>query len=139
MQLSMFPETHEPDHAALTRCLAAAVVAVDIETETRWSGHGSRLDFGLSYIADVTIIALAWLEGEAITTTAIAAPFDEAIRKFLQKLFNTSRLIVAHNAVFDLRQLSKLTGGLIPKVSGIRSQWRDYCTQRLICATTCSQ
>jgi DNA polymerase I len=115
MQLSLFPETHQTDHAALNSALRSAVVSVDVETETRWSGQGPRLDYGLSYIADVTVIALAWLEGNTIATTAIAAPFDAAIHDFLKKLFNAPRLIVAHNAVFDLRQLSKLTTGELPR------------------------
>ena len=40
MQLSLFEETHEQDNAALQRCLKAEAVAVDIETDTRWPGHG---------------------------------------------------------------------------------------------------
>jgi DNA polymerase I-like protein with 3'-5' exonuclease and polymerase domains len=115
MQLSLFPETHQTDHAALNRSLHSAVVSVDVETETRWLGHGPKLDYGLSYIADVTVIALAWLEDNTIATTAITAPFDSAIFDFLKKLFNAPRLIVAHNAVFDLRQLSKLTAGELPQ------------------------
>ncbi|MBX3083316.1 MAG: hypothetical protein KF716_16915 [Anaerolineae bacterium] len=115
MQLSLFQETHEPDHAALARCLKADVVAVDVETETRWPGRGPKLDYGLSCAADVTVIALAWTEGGTISTTALAAPFDAAIHDFLQALFNAPRWIVAHNAVFDVRQLSKLTQGQVPQ------------------------
>jgi DNA polymerase I-like protein with 3'-5' exonuclease and polymerase domains len=114
VQLPLFPEIHEPDKTALTRCLQSDVVAIDIETETRWPGHGPKLDYGLSYPADVTVIALAWLEGENIFTTALAAPFDSTICVFLKKLFQSPRRIVAHNAVFDLRQLSKLTNGILP-------------------------
>ncbi|MEO8608270.1 MAG: DNA polymerase [Chloroflexota bacterium] len=114
MQLPLFQEIHEPDTDALKRCLKAAVVAVDVETETRYPGRGPKLDYGLSYSADVTVIALAWSEGDAMSTTALAAPFDQAVREFLQTLFQPSRWIVAHNAVFDIRQLSKLTDGQIP-------------------------
>ena len=88
---------------------------MDIETQTRWPGRGPRIDFGLSYIADVTVIALAWIEDDTIATTSIAAPFDSNIHDFLRKLFNMPRLIVAHDAVFDLRQLSKLTAGELPR------------------------
>jgi DNA polymerase family A/3'-5' exonuclease len=163
MQLPLFQETHDIDAAALARCLRSAVVAVDVETETRWPGVGPRLDYGLSYSANVTVIGLAWLEGETIQTTALAAPFDERARDFLKALFEdkrpnpspepplptgfpsgthfasswrggakseadydenlfvggisdrNNRLFVAHNAVFDARQLSKLTDGQIPR------------------------
>jgi DNA polymerase I-like protein with 3'-5' exonuclease and polymerase domains len=114
MQLSLFQETHEYDPDALRRCLNAPIVAVDVETETRWPGTGPKLDYGLSYSAAVTVIALAWVENETITTTALAAPFDEDIRDYLKALFSPTRWIVAHNAVFDIRQLSKLTDGQIP-------------------------
>jgi DNA polymerase I-like protein with 3'-5' exonuclease and polymerase domains len=115
VQLPLFQETYEPDTGALRRCLKADVVAVDVETETRWPGHGPKLDYGLSYSADVTVIALAWPEGDEIVATALAAPFNEETRAFLQTLFRQPTLMVAHNAVFDLRQLSKLTGGEIPQ------------------------
>lgn len=114
MQLSLFQETHEYDADALRRCLKAPTVAVDVETETRWPGTGPKLDYGLSYSAAVTVIGLAWPEGDSTVTTAIAAPFDDSVRDFLRTLFQTPRWIVAHNAVFDIRQLSKLTGGLVP-------------------------
>ena len=115
MQLPLFQETHDPDVDALRRCLKAAVVAVDVETETRWPGVGPQADYGLSYAADITVIALAWPEGGQIATTALAKPFDPSIRKFLADLFDPSRWIVAHNAVFDLRQLSRLTDGVLPQ------------------------
>lgn len=115
MQLPLFPETHETDHAALTRCLAASAVAVDIETETRWQGSGPRVDYGLSYSAAVTVIALAWMDNGTLQSTALAAPFDEPIRRFLRALFAGQTWIIAHNAVFDVRQLSKLTDGEIPQ------------------------
>lgn len=114
MQLPLFPEVHETDSAALEHCLAAPVVAVDIETETRWQGSGPRVDYGLSYSADVTVIALAWQEGGILHNTAVAAPFDEGTKHFLTTLFGGETWIIAHNAVFDVRQLSKLTRGLVP-------------------------
>lgn len=115
MQLPLFEEHHEPDREALARCLRASAVAVDVETETRWPGIGPRVDYGLSYAADITVIALAWQTGGELTTTVLASPFDASIRDFLRQLFDPARLIIAHNAVFDLRQLSRLTDGLIPE------------------------
>lgn len=115
MQLPLFQETHEPDTQALARCLNAEVVALDVETETRWLGSGPRVDYGLSYPADVTIIALAWEENGALQTTVLAAPFDDRVRQFLKTLFRQPIALVAHNAVFDIRQLSKLSDGLIPQ------------------------
>lgn len=127
MQLPLFEEIHETDPQALERCLQAEVVALDIETDTRWPGSGPRADYGLSYQADVTVIALAWRENGAIVTTALAAPFDSTLRGFLVRLFGPSRIIVAHNAVFDLRQLSKLSGGVLP-----RYIWDSASMARLI-------
>jgi DNA polymerase I-like protein with 3'-5' exonuclease and polymerase domains len=115
VQLSLFQESYETDFDALARCLKAEVVAIDVETDTRWTGRGPKLDYGLSYSADVTVIGLAWAEGENIATTAVAAPFDAAITEFLQALFKPPHWLVAHNAVFDVRQLSKLTAGQAPQ------------------------
>ncbi len=114
MQLPLFQETHTPDMNALRRCLRAPVIAVDVETDTRWPGQGPKLDYGLSYAAGVTVIGLAWFEGEEMQTTALAAPFEPEICEFLKALFAPPHWIVAHNAVFDIRQLSKLTDGMIP-------------------------
>lgn len=85
------------------------------------------MEYGLTYPADVTIIALAWMEGEDAVTTALAAPFDADICAFLGKLFRQSQLIIVHNAVFDMRQLSKLTGGLLPQ-----NIWDTQSMARLI-------
>jgi DNA polymerase I-like protein with 3'-5' exonuclease and polymerase domains len=115
MQLSLFEETFEPDYAALAACLKADVVSVDIETETRWQGTGPKADFGLSYSADVTVIGLAWLEGDEIRTTALAAPFADPARAFVKALIDGKAMLVAHNAVFDFRQLSKFAGGKTPE------------------------
>src|SRR5262245_46481547 len=104
MQLPLFQEVHEPDTDALERCLQAEIVAVDIETQTRYPGHGPKLDYGLSYSADVTVIAMAWQEGDDIQTTALASPFTASLRAFLKTLFHPARWIIAHNAVFDIRQ-----------------------------------
>ncbi len=117
MQLSLFEEAAHPnDLSALERCLKAEAVSVDIETDTRWSGRGPKLDYGLSYSAAVTVIALAWAEGATVSTTVLAAPFDETVVGFLKVLFAHPVPIIAHNAVFDIRQLSKLTGGVIPNL-----------------------
>lgn len=115
MQLRLFDESHDPDWQALERCGLASTIAIDIETETRWPGRGPKLDYGLSYHAAVSIIALAWLEGDKLCSTALAAPFNEKIRDFLKNLFQGSSLFIAHNAVFDMRQLSKLSDGLLPE------------------------
>lgn len=114
MQLPLFEERHEPDQAALARSLSAGVVAIDIETDTRWQGFGPKLDYGLSYPADVTVIAVAWEDAGGIQTTAVAAPFDSRVRDWLEALIKGEALLVAHNAVFDFRQLSKLVGGCVP-------------------------
>jgi len=114
MQLPLFVEHFPIDHQALERCLRSPVVALDIETETRWPGQGPRNNFGLSYPAPVVIIALAWLEGGDIHATSLVEPLEEDALAFLQQLFQSETTIVAHNAVFDLRQLSKLTHGQIP-------------------------
>src|SRR5664279_3103965 len=115
MQLSLFQEIFEPDTEALARCLNAQVVAVDVETETRWQGSGPKIDYGLSYSADVTVIALAWLEADEIRTTALAAPFESCVLAFVQALIGGQATLIAHNAVFDFRQLSRLIGGQVPE------------------------
>ncbi len=115
MQLPLFEETHEADYAALDRCLRAAVVSIDIETDTRWNGIGPKVDYGLSYPADVTVIAVAWEEAGGIRTTAVAAPFDQRVLGWLRTLIAGDATLVAHNAVFDFRQLSKLAGGQVPQ------------------------
>ncbi len=114
MQLPLFQEHHEPDTDALARCRRADVVAVDIETETRWNGVGPKADFGLSYAAAITVIALAWGEPDSMETTALATPFDERSLAFVNALIGSDALLIAHNAVFDFRQISKLTGGRVP-------------------------
>ena len=127
MQLPLFQEHHEPDTDALARCRRAEVVAVDIETETRWNGVGPKADFGLSYPAAVTVIALAWGEPDSIETTALAAPFGDRVLAFLNALIASDTLLIAHNAVFDFRQISKLTGGRVP-----RRVWDTQSMARLI-------
>jgi len=114
MQLPLFEEKIQPNWQALTQCLNAEVVAIDIETETQWPGQGPRLDYGLSYPANVTVIALAWMQGDEFRTTVIAAPFDAEQRAFLKRLIADDILFVAHNAVFDFRQISRLTEGRTP-------------------------
>ncbi len=114
MQPGLFDERPPVDPDILARCLQSDVVAIDIETETRWSGIGPKRDYGLSYPAAITVIALTWREGPDLVNSALAAPFDETVRTFLKTLFTGPRLVVAHNAVFDMRQLGKLTGGAVP-------------------------
>lgn len=115
MQLPLFVETLEPDWQALARCQQAKAISIDIETDTRWSGIGPQADYGLSYPADTTMIGLAWEEGVTIQTTAIAAPFDNAILDFVKGLITGQAILIAHNAVFDFRQLSRLVGGRVPE------------------------
>ncbi|MCZ2099693.1 MAG: hypothetical protein LC121_26215 [Anaerolineae bacterium] len=124
MQLSLFQETFKPDAEALASCLRAGVVAVDIETDTRWNGLGPKIDYGLSYPADVIVIALAWDEGGAARATALAAPFDKVALAFVNTLIGGQALLVAHNAVFDFRGLSKLTGGRVPERIWDTRRWR---------------
>jgi DNA polymerase-1 len=114
MQLPLFVESFPVDYEVLERCLRAPVIAVDVETETRWSGVGPSNQFGLSYPADTVIIALAWREGEGIRTASIIAPFEEGVRQFVRQLLTGEAVIVAHNAVFDLRQLSKFSENRVP-------------------------
>lgn len=128
MQLPLFEEPVHHDAAALERCVQAdVVVAIDIETETRWPGQGPRIDYGLSYPADITVIALAWNEDQVQQNTVLAAPFNPSVGDFLKRLFARDTLIVAHNAVFDIRQLSKLTEGQIPS-----RIWDTYVMARLL-------
>jgi DNA polymerase I len=114
-QPSLFEIEHPVDLEAFHRALKSTELAVDIETETRWSGLGPKQEFGLSYAAEITVIALAWREGETILTTALASPFNEEVKASLKTLFQPDRTIIAHNAVFDIRQLSKYTDGVTPE------------------------
>lgn len=114
MQLPLFTEQHPIDSEALEACLRAPVIALDVETTTRWPGWGPRHDFGLSYCADISILAVAWREEGQIQTTALIAPFEEQALGFVHRLVNTEATIVAHNAVFDIRQLSKLSNQTVP-------------------------
>ncbi len=93
MQLSLFEDTRPLDIDALARCLQAGVVAVDVETNTRYPGTGPHMDYGLSYPADITVIALAWGDGESIDTTAFPVPFDASIRQYLTMLFNSASVL----------------------------------------------
>lgn len=126
-QLSLFEEVHPIDWEALTRCLSASTVAIDIETETRWPGQGPQVDYGLSYPAAVRVIGLAWELDDRLETTALLAPFESPVSEFLKTLFTSARWLVAHNAVFDIRQLSKLTEGQIP-----RKIWDTQVMARLL-------
>jgi DNA polymerase I-like protein with 3'-5' exonuclease and polymerase domains len=117
IQQSFLTDTHiDVDRDALARALAAPVVAIDVETDTQWKGIGPKKDFGLSYSADITHIALVWQEGKEPTGTVLAAPFDDETLAWLVQLVKTSHTLVAHNAVFDFRQISRLTDGKIPDV-----------------------
>src|SRR5258708_6718861 len=81
-QAGLFDEKPVVDSELLSRCLRASAVAIDIETETRWTGLGPKREFGLSYLAPITIIALAWREDDQLVNTALALPFDESVRAF---------------------------------------------------------
>src|SRR5258706_12802954 len=114
MQPPLFIEEVPVDYDALERCLRADVVSVDIETQTRWNGIGPSRDFGLSYCADITVIALAWRESDEICMTALSEPFAPGGHEILARRFFGKAPFVAHNAVFDFRQFSKLTSGRVP-------------------------
>ncbi len=120
-------ETHTSesfvDREALGRALTAPHVAIDVETDTKWKGVGPEKDYGLSYCADITHIALVWKETSGITGTVLIAPFDQATCESLTDLFSTSHTMIAHNAVFDMRALSRLTGGKTPD--------NVWCTQTM--------
>lgn len=112
------------DREALGRALLAPHVAIDVETDTEWKGVGPSKDYGLSYCADITHIALVWMEqGEGITGTVLIAPFDQDTRDALTKLVSSAHTIIGHNLVFDIRQLSRLTGGNTPDIT--------WCTQTM--------
>src|SRR5260221_4988217 len=101
MQPPLFIEEVPVDYDALQSCLRADVVSVDIETQTRWNGVGPSRDFGLSYCADITVIALAWRESAEIPTTALSAPFAAAVPEILDRLISTNTLVVVHNSRVD--------------------------------------
>lgn len=119
-QISMFdaqPVTVNLE-ALYSRGFTAPCLALDIETNTAWQGVGPEAEYGLSYPAEITVIAFAWPEGKDIHTAVYASPDGKYPLEFCERLrarFQEPRHVVAHNAVFDFRQLSKLTGGVTPE------------------------
>lgn len=98
-------------------------VAVDIETNTIYHGIGPNSDdYGLSYIAEVITITFAWRVDDdpdnwPVQTVAWYSEdgiWPERVQQFLRDLFTSTMIIVAHNAIFDMRGLSKVNGGVTP-------------------------
>lgn len=123
------------DH--LPRLLQASEIAIDIETETRYNGTGPEKDFGLSYPAPVTVVALAARtsgkpgDTDGILTVVLTGDaVDEGFIQTLREVFQSSKTIIAHNATFDFRGLGKLIGGLTPD-----HIWDTYVMQRLLSPT----
>lgn len=100
----------ESDLAAIRR---AAAVALDIECDTNWKDKFSSEKYGLSYVTEVTTIALAWKDTD-YRVIVRSAPFDPALLALICDLLNSNVELIAHNAVYDLRQLAgKLNGGVV--------------------------
>lgn len=116
------------DMDQVKRAFAATLLALDIETETRWPGTGPEKDYGLSYASDVRVIGMAWERG----STVVVGPFDPEFKQALIERFASPNTIVAHNAVFDMRGLSRLTGGTVPS-----SIWCTATMARLLHPDKC--
>jgi DNA polymerase I-like protein with 3'-5' exonuclease and polymerase domains len=114
LTLSGTVETVPYDAAALKEAIICPHIAVDIETETRWQGIGPEIEFGLSYVAPVTTVAIAYRQGAEIKTVVLCAPFDELALDAINFIMRRSAPIVCHNSVFDMRGISKLSGGAVP-------------------------
>ena len=121
-QMALFtPTKRETSVEVLQQALHAPVLSVDCETSTDPAtsiamdapGTPSK-DHGLSYCAPVTQIALAWEGHDDLATAVLEAPFSEGDHAFIQALMQRTNTVVAHNAVFDMRQLSKYSGGNVP-------------------------
>jgi DNA polymerase I-like protein with 3'-5' exonuclease and polymerase domains len=107
------------DENLLAKAVGAPALAVDIETDTDYSRHkiGPEKDFGLSYCAPVTVVALAFRDTDSeIKCVVLATPFDEKALNAIRRIMGRTAVVIAHNAVFDMRGLSKLSGGATPAV-----------------------
>ena len=128
------PTRRETSVEVLQQALHAPVLSVDCETSTDPAtsiamgapGTPSK-DHGLSYCAPVTQIALAWERHEGVATAVLEAPFSDVDLSFIQALMQRTNTVVAHNAVFDMRQLSKYSNGNVPE-----SVWCTATIARLL-------
>jgi len=97
------------DLALLERAKLAPAIAIDTETSNTWKGIGPEKDLGLSYIADVLIVSLAWMEHGDPVSMAIPIydnQFPDELVGALNFIYE-NRLFIGHNTVFDIRQISK--------------------------------
>lgn len=95
--------------------LRSPAVAIDIETDTNGKTNGwFNDDYGLAFPSEVTTIALAWREKD-YRVEYFTAPFPPELLTLIQGIFNSNTVtLVAHNAVFEARQLAgKLNGGFV--------------------------
>jgi len=113
------------DERAMAEAEKATRVAIDTETDTEWNGIGPESDYGLSYAADVLVISFAWDEGSGVLY-ASDGQWPDHVKNWLRKLYET-KTIIMHNAVFDVRQLSRLVPGTIPKL-----MWDTMTNERLL-------
>jgi len=114
-QLDLFMQKQEANLSLLHTAIVAGVVSVDIETNTKFSGFGPKKKHGLSYPAEISAVAFSWLWKERFESLCLTAPFTDEGIGAVADLLQTDTLFVAHNAVFDMRGLGKLTGGVWPE------------------------
>lgn len=119
LQTSMFKDVRFPDPSAedIVAMLAASVVSIDVEVETDPAkgigySHPSvpRRDYGLSYSAPITFLAVAWQDQQTLqpVSRVFQAPFSEVAVSFIQELLcKDRRTLVGHNAGYDIRALAK--------------------------------
>jgi DNA polymerase I-like protein with 3'-5' exonuclease and polymerase domains len=114
LNLNMFAvQAKAFDEQAWQRAAAAQVVAIDVETQAeKKTGTlpGPTKKFGFSYPAPMISIAVSWKEGSDVHSTSVWLKdvSAEQVKPYLVKLFAES-VVVMHNAVFDARQLYKIT------------------------------
>ena len=118
------PVKPEYDPALLVEALAAPLLALDTETDTEYHGIGPDSGVGKSYVADVTTLALVWRKDGELKSLVMGMPFTESEFAAIREIMTNTRLdfpysainrtVIAHNAVFDMRQLSRLSGGEVP-------------------------
>lgn len=99
-------------------------IAVDVETDTSKT-YGTIKEYGLSYLADVTVFSCAWYLDDTYHRLAFNAPFTKQ-QLALIDLALRHETVIAHNAVFDLRQLSRVCSTMPARV------WCTQTMQRLL-------
>lgn len=103
------------DLEAVEEVKRAGVVAIDCETETRApDGHPLGEGFGLTYCTSVTMVSFAWAGADGVRTLVMDGAWGETA-ELVKHLFSETPMSVFHNAVFDIRMLSKMTGGAWPQ------------------------